>query len=99
VSKVLYTRIIASHVSNYIIASSQPCSHSHGSPKSKEMEALEKAEELDKEFLDIASFLEAQFGPVELNEKEKTILVNMDGIDATVDTIKFVSSIELFTIL
>jgi cleavage and polyadenylation specificity factor subunit 3 len=72
-------------------ASSQPCSHSHGSPKSKEEEALEKAEELDKEFLDIASFLEAQFGPVKLNEKEKTILVNMDGIDATVDTIKFVS--------
>lgn len=82
----------------YAIASSQPCSHSHGSPKSKEEEALEKAEQLDKEFLDIASFLEAQFGPVELNEKEKTILISMDGIDASVDTIKFVSSIHIKTI-
>jgi cleavage and polyadenylation specificity factor subunit 3 len=70
-----------------LIASSQPCSHSHGSPK----EGFEEQEELDKEFLDIASFLEAQFGQVELNEKDKKIIVNMDGIDATVDTVKFVS--------
>lgn len=73
------------------LASSQPCSHSHGSSKSEETEALEKSEQLDKEFLDIASFLEAQFGEVELNEKEKKIIVNMDGIAATVDTLGFVS--------
>lgn len=48
---------------------------------------------MDKEFLDIASFLEAQFGEVEMNEKEKKITVNMDGIEATVDTLEFVSFI------
>lgn len=72
------------------IASSQPCSHSHGSPK-ESMEHHTHEDEMDKEFLDIASFLEAQFGQVELNEKDKKITVNMDGVDATVDTIKFVN--------
>lgn len=50
---------------------------------------------MDKEFLDIASFLEAQFGEVELNEKEKKIVINMDSSNATVDTIKFVSDIKV----
>ncbi|KAI8638606.1 beta-lactamase-like protein [Parasitella parasitica] len=75
-------------------ASSQPCSHSHGSPKSKETEALERAEQLDKEFLDVASFLEAQFGQVELNEKEKKITIDVDGIVATVDTCEFAVDCE-----
>lgn len=64
------------------IASSQPCSHSHGSPKK---------DEVNTEFLDIASFLEAQFGTVDLNENENKIYVCMDGANATVDTLKFVS--------
>lgn len=65
------------------IASSQPCSHSHGSPK----------QDLNTEFMDIAIFLEAQFGTVDLNENENKISVSMDGANATVDTLKFVGSI------
>lgn len=68
------------------IASSQPCSHSH-----KSDHAEDHTEELNKEFLDVASFLEAQFGEVELDEKEKKITVKMDDNVAVVDTLKFVS--------
>lgn len=46
---------------------------------------------MNTEFLDIASFLEAQFGTVDLNESENKISVCMDGANATVDTLKFVS--------
>ncbi|KAG2203955.1 hypothetical protein INT47_007538 [Mucor saturninus] len=41
------------------------------------------------EFLDIASFLEGQFGYVELNDDDNKITINMDGITAVVDTMKF----------
>lgn len=66
-----------------MIASTKPCSHHHKSENGQEEEK--------KEFLDVASFLEAQFGPVELHEKDRKIVVNVDGVDATVDTLKFVS--------
>lgn len=77
------------------IASSQPCSHSHTPTSEKEEATADGSEKLDKEFLDIASFLEAQFGEVELNEKEKKIVINMDSSNATVDTLKFVSDIKV----
>ncbi|KAI9476393.1 MAG: beta-lactamase-like protein [Benjaminiella poitrasii] len=60
-------------------ASSQPCSH----------HTPNDAVTLDKEFLDVVSFLEAQFGEVEMDEEDKTIKVNVDGSEAMVDTIKF----------
>lgn len=74
-------------ISLKLLASSQACSHNHGSSNEK----ADKVEELKNEFLDIASFLEAQFGDVELNEDDNKITINMDGVTAVVDTMKFVS--------
>ncbi|CAO3657388.1 unnamed protein product [Mucor hiemalis] len=66
-------------------ASSQPCSHSHKSDHATE----DHSEDLNKEFLDIASFLEAQFGEVDLDEKDKKITIKMDNSTAVVDTLKY----------
>ncbi|KAI8967624.1 beta-lactamase-like protein [Mycotypha africana] len=73
--------------------SSQPCSHSHDAPSEKNHDELSESEKLDQEFLDVAAFLEAHFGEneIDLDEKEKRINVMLDGIKATVDTVKFVS--------
>ncbi|OBZ88252.1 Endoribonuclease ysh1 [Choanephora cucurbitarum] len=74
---------------------SHACSHQHStSEQNEEDEALKKAEILDKEFLDIASFLEAQFGQVEMDEKDKTIKIDMDGQKATVDALTFTADAD-----
>ncbi|KAI8996922.1 hypothetical protein BDB01DRAFT_769097 [Pilobolus umbonatus] len=49
---------------------------------------MDNYDHINKEFYDVASFLEAQFGPVELDEQEKKIRVAMDGYEAIIDTIK-----------
>jgi hypothetical protein len=46
---------------------------------------------LDKEFLDITSFLEAHFGQVETDEKDRKVVVKLDGSEATINTVDFVS--------
>lgn len=49
-------------------------------------------DEIEREFQDLARFLEAQFGNVELDEKEHKLTINVDGSTAVVDGIKFVST-------
>ena len=43
------------------------------------------------DFQDLVVFLEEQFGEVNANEKEHKLTVSVDGSEATVDCIKFVS--------
>ena len=52
---------------------------------------MDNYDHINKEFFDIASFVEGQLGSVELDEQEKKIKVTMDGSEAIIDTIKFVS--------
>lgn len=70
------------------IASSQSCSHDHTSTKKDDGHYSEK---LDKEFLDITAFLEAHFGQVETDEKDRKVVVKLDGSNATINTVDFVS--------
>lgn len=48
-------------------------------------------EEIEREFQDLARFLEAQFGIVKLDDKDHNLTVNVDGSTAVVDGVKFVS--------
>ncbi|KAG0168741.1 endoribonuclease ysh1 [Apophysomyces sp. BC1034] len=70
-------------------ASTHPCSHSHHSDKMEGLSHANIQEEHDKEFLDVVEFLEQQFGEVEVNEEDKKATIEVDGITASVDCLKF----------
>lgn len=51
---------------------------------------LDSLQEL--EFETVKLFLEKQFGDVGVDEKARTVAVNLDGMEATVDCTNYVSS-------
>ncbi|KAL1936496.1 hypothetical protein VTP01DRAFT_630 [Rhizomucor pusillus] len=56
-------------------------------------------EEIEREFQDLARFLEAQFGIVKLDDKDHNLTVNVDGSTAVVDGVKFTTASEDETLL
>lgn len=69
--------------------STQPCSHSHG--HDEKSVHLKVEEEIASDFRNMVTFLEEQFGKVDANEEDHKITVDVDGVKATIDSIKFVS--------
>ncbi|KAJ8652014.1 hypothetical protein O0I10_012358 [Lichtheimia ornata] len=67
--------------------STQPCSHSHD--HDEKSVHLKVDEEIASDFRNMVTFLEEQFGKVDANEEDHKITVDVDGVKATIDSIKF----------
>lgn len=83
------------------LASTHPCSHSHDTTTETQEMGLEHdkvQQQIDMNFQDIVAFLTEQFGEVDTDEKENKVTVNVDGSKAIVDSLKFVSFIDISSI-
>ncbi|KAI8366660.1 beta-lactamase-like protein [Radiomyces spectabilis] len=69
-------------------ASSRPCTHTHAGDN-QELQHSSIEEQNDREFEDVVSFLEEQFGEVTTDAKERKATVTVDGEEAYVDCVKF----------
>jgi hypothetical protein len=77
-------------------ATHSPHHHSHDHSTETEGEDLNMThDDLDDlaelEFESVKLFLEKQFGDIGVDEKARTVAVNLDGMDATIDCTNYVS--------
>ncbi|KAI8577602.1 hypothetical protein K450DRAFT_212694 [Umbelopsis ramanniana AG] len=75
-----------------------PHSHSHGHAKITELEGEDEDmgqthDELDdhheQEFASVTTFLKKHFGDIDVDEKEKKVMIKMDGMEASVDCLSY----------
>lgn len=76
-----------------------PHNHSHGHAKITELGVDDEDtgmthDELDdlnqQEFESVTMFLQKQFGDIDVDEKDKTVTIKLDGMEASVDCLKYV---------
>ena len=52
----------------------------------------EQDDHQEQEFASVTTFLKKHFGDIDVDEKEKKVMIKMDGMEASVDCLSYVST-------
>lgn len=88
---------------HFVAVTHSPHSHSHGHAKITELGVDEEDtgmthdelnDQHEQEFESVIMFLQKHFGDVDVHEKEKHVTIKMDGMEASVDCLNYVSYLQ-----